>query len=100
LLYPQIGAQEKSLVVFENADHLIFFTNCNDAPWMKEFVDWACYEPVWDRDRGHDLINHFVTAFLLAELKDDPAAAIALAPENVTFPGIQYQTTAYAPVKS
>lgn len=95
LLFPQIGAEEKSLVVFENADHLIFFTNCNDAPWLREFIDWVCYEPVWDRDRGHDLTNHFVTAFLLAELKDDAEAATALAPENVTFPGIQYQTTAY-----
>lgn len=96
LLYPQIGAEEKSLVVFENADHLVFFTNCNDAPWLHEFIDWVCYEPVWDRDRGHDLTNHFITAFLLAELKDDAEAAEALAPENVIFPGIRYETTAYA----
>lgn len=96
LLYPQIGAAEKSLVVFENADHLIFFNDCRDAPWLYEFMDWICYEPVWDRDRGHDLTNHFVTAFLLAELKDDAEAAKALIPENVTFPGIRYETTAYA----
>lgn len=95
LLYPQIGAAKKSLVVFENADHLIFFNDCRDAPWLHEFMDWICAEPVWDRDRGHDLTNHFVTAFLLAELKDDTEAAKALAPENVTFPGIHYETTAY-----
>ena len=46
-------------------------------------------------DRAHDLINHFVTAFLLAELKGDSEAAKALAPENVTFPGIQYETTQF-----
>ena len=43
----------------------------------------------------HDLINHFVAAFLLAELKGDPEAAKALAPENVTFPSIQYEETGY-----
>jgi hypothetical protein len=36
-----------------------------------------------------------VTAFLRAELKGDADAAAALAPENVSFPGIQYETTAY-----
>jgi predicted dienelactone hydrolase len=93
MIYEHLGAAEKSLVMFENADHMIFFTNCRNAPWMVEFMGWVCSEPVWDRDRGHDLTNHFVTAFLLAELKDDAEAANALAPENVTFPGVQYQTT-------
>jgi hypothetical protein len=40
-------------------------------------------------------INHFVIAFLLAELKGDTEATKALAPENVTFPGIQYETTGF-----
>jgi hypothetical protein len=51
-------------------------------------------DPVWDMDRAHDLIDHFITAFLFSVLKDDPAATEALAPENVTFPGIHYATTA------
>lgn len=59
-------------------------------------MEWACYDPVWDRDRSNDLSNHFITAFLLAELKDDMEAANALAPENVSFLGIRYETTAYA----
>ena len=46
-------------------------------------------------DRAHDLTNHFMTAFLLAELKGDPEAAAALAPENVASPGIQYETTEF-----
>ena len=55
----------------------------------------VCADPVWDMDRAHDLINHFVTAFFLAELKGDTAAAAALAPENVAFPGIEYETNSY-----
>lgn len=53
-----------------------------------------CSDAVWDMARAHDLINHFTTAFLLAELKGDAEAA-ALAPEKITFPGITYETTAY-----
>jgi hypothetical protein len=44
-------------------------------------------------DRAHDLTNHFVTAFLLAQLYEDADAAAALAPDAVTFPGVRYETT-------
>ncbi len=44
-------------------------------------------------DRVHDLTNHFTTAFLLAEFYDDADAAAALAPDAVSFPGIDYETT-------
>ena len=56
---------------------------------------WFCDDPVWDGARSHDLINHFVTAFMLAELKGDADAAAALAPESVDFRGIEYETTAF-----
>jgi hypothetical protein len=52
-------------------------------------------DAVWDVNRAHDLINHFTTAFLLAELYDDADAATALAPEAVQFPGIKYETTEF-----
>ena len=78
-----------------NADHMVFFNQCRDTPWMVPDVFWACADAVWDMDRAHDLIDHLATAFLLAELKGDADAAKALAPENVAFPGIQYETTAY-----
>jgi hypothetical protein len=45
--------------------------------------------------RAHDLTNHFATAFLLTVLKGDDEAAKALAPENVTFNGIKYETTGF-----
>jgi predicted dienelactone hydrolase len=94
-IYEHLGSAKKSLVVFENADHFIFFSQCRDIPWMSEIPYFVCSDAVWDMDRAHDLINHFVTAFLLAELKGDAEAAKALAPENVTFPGIRYETTAF-----
>lgn len=94
--YRRLPGTRKSLVTVANASHLIFFNACSANPGVvDEGLYWVCSDPVWDMDRAHDLINHFVTAFLLAELKGDTEAAKALAPENVTFPGIQYETTAY-----
>jgi predicted dienelactone hydrolase len=94
--FETLPSTRKTRVVFENADHLLFMSACAAHPGMAEAgFFWACSDPVWDMERAHDLINHFVTAFLLAELKGDAEAAKALAPENAKFPGIKYQTTGY-----
>ena len=91
-----IDSVHKTGVVFEYANHFIMGNRCAAVPGMVDAgFYFACSDPVWDMDRAHDLINHFATAFLLAELKGDTEAAKALAPENVVFPGIEYETTAY-----
>ena len=95
LNYEHLGSPKKSHVVFENADHFIFFSQCPDIPWSSEIPYFVCSDLVWDMDRAHDLINHFVTAFLLTELKGDLEATKVLAPENVIFPGISYETTTF-----
>jgi len=43
--------------------------------------------------RAEDLVNHFISAFLLDVLKGDRSAHKALLPEAVTFEEIQYTTT-------
>lgn len=95
--YEYVSSPEKTLVTLVGAEHTIT-TLCDGLPWMSEtpFYGWFCFDPVWDKDRGVDLINHFSTAFLLDTLKGDAEAAAALAPENVAFTGITYETTAYA----
>lgn len=95
LTYENLGSANKSLVVFQNGGHTMFLNDCNSATGMANVAFEWCSDSVWDTDRVHDLTNHFATAFLLAELKGDSEAAKALAPENVTFPGIEYETTAY-----
>lgn len=95
--YHRLPSARKTQVLFENGNHYLFFPTCTAMPDFAEIgFSWACTDAVWDMDRAHDLINHFATAFLLAELKGDAAAAAALAPENVAFPGIQYETTGFA----
>lgn len=95
-IYEHLGSEKKALITFENADHMIFITQCADIPWIIDTSGyWFCADAVWDMDRTHDLTKHFTTAFLLAELKGDTEAAAALASENVDFPGIGYKATAY-----
>jgi CubicO group peptidase (beta-lactamase class C family)/predicted dienelactone hydrolase len=94
--YEYASSAKKVLVTLDGAEHAIT-TSCENMPWIREapYYVWVCFDPVWDKDRGQDLINYFATAFLLAELKGDADAAAALAPENVAFPGIEYMATGY-----
>lgn len=94
-MYQQIGSAQKILVGYDDADHMIFFNQCRDTLWMLPDFFWACSDPIWDMDRAHDLINHFTTTFLLAELTDDKEAAAALASDQVSFPGIEYRSQGY-----
>jgi predicted dienelactone hydrolase len=72
-IYEHLGSPKKTLVVFADEDHYVFggLGSRNNI----------------------DLINHFLTAFLLAELKGDAEAAKALLPANVTFPTVKFETT-------
>jgi hypothetical protein len=54
-----------------------------------------CSDPGWDRNYAHNLVKHFVTAFLLAELKQDAGAAAMLAPDAVEFPDVTYEAQGY-----
>ena len=94
--YEVAGSPQKALVVFENAGHMLFANDCQSASFFVDFGFFmGCSDAVWDMDRAHDLINHFTTAFLLAELKGDADAAAALAPDAVSFPGIEYQAQSF-----
>jgi predicted dienelactone hydrolase len=82
----------KTLVLFEGGDHMLFFVECADVPWLVDMGAFrTCSDAVWDMARAHDLTDHFVTAFFLAELYSDADATAALSPETVQFPGITYE---------
>jgi len=94
--YDHVSSANKILFGLENAEHMVFGNSCEATPFFAEigFYD-MCADPVWDMDRAHDLVNHFATAFLLAELKGDTDAAAMLAPDAVTFIGIIYDAQGY-----
>ena len=90
------SSAQKVLVGIENADHLIFGLKIDEAPAILDTMLGPYYlDPVWDKDRAHDLINHFTTAFLLSTLKGDADAAAALSPNAVAFPGIEYRAEGF-----
>ncbi len=91
--YEYASSAQKALVVFDNGEHMLFGVTCDAIPWITDLWYGGCADPVWDKDRAHDLINHFTTAFLLDVLKGDQDAHAALLAENVSFPGITYDTT-------
>jgi predicted dienelactone hydrolase len=96
LAYEHVSSPTKALVAFENADHMIFGSTCEALPVYAEIGFYQlCSDPVWDMDRAHDLINHFTTAFLLAELYQDADATAALAPDGVNFAGVTYEAQGF-----
>lgn len=93
--YDNAASAQKALVTFVGGEHFIFVTPCENEPWIVDnpVYGWLCFDPVWDKKRVLDLIDHFSTAFLLNTLKGDKAAHAALLPDAVSFPGIEYATT-------
>lgn len=90
-VYEGLGSERKYEVVFNNATHFFHIQACDHVPGLVDIGFFPfCSDPVWDVHRAHDLLNHFATAFLLAELYDDGDAAMALMPDAVAFPGITY----------
>ncbi len=94
--YDEVSSQQKAEVVFKEAGHNMFDNECEAFPYIVQYdLYWGCSDPVWDLERAHDLVNHFITAFLLDVLKGDADAHAALSPDAVSFPGIEYQAEGY-----
>lgn len=90
------SSAEKVRVTFLGGEHMISGASCEDSPDVVAiFGPWVCMDPVWDKARVHDLINHYTVAFLLAELKGDADARAALAPDAASFPGVEYSTVGF-----
>ena len=92
--YAAVSSTHKALVVLKNASHSLLQESCDAL--QKQLSYFMCFEEqVWNLDRAHDRIRHFTTAFLLDVLKGDAEAHAALAPDAVSFPGIEYQAQGF-----
>jgi predicted dienelactone hydrolase len=90
------SSPKKVRIALNDAGHMIFTGRCEAIRRLMKIVpNTFCSDPVWDRNRAHDLTNHFTAAFLLAELKKDTDAATALMPDTVEFSGVTYETQGY-----
>lgn len=94
--YEHTSSSEKALLALKDAEHMIFTNTCEAIRWYaKLLVGEFCSDSAWNRNQAHDLISHFTTAFLLAELKQDKDAAAALAPDVVEFSSVTYEAKGY-----
>lgn len=94
-IWENLGTDSKTLAEFINGGHTFGALSCASSPVLANMAWPWCSDLVWDMNRAHDLVDYFVTAFFLSQLKGDTDAAAALAPDAVNFVGIHYETTGY-----
>ncbi len=94
LTYDHAGSENKTLVSFPGAGHMLFVDPCENLPWVENsaYRDGICTDAVWDT-RPLDIVTHFTTAFLRDTLNDDPEARATLAGQQPDLDNVEYNTT-------
>jgi predicted dienelactone hydrolase len=96
LAYEAASSPRKVEIGLEGGEHMVFTGPCESVRRVLTILrEPFCADPAWDRAEAHDLVRHYATAFLLAELKDDVDAARSLAPGANSFGGVRYAATGY-----
>jgi predicted dienelactone hydrolase len=94
--YEYASSPAKARIALTDAEHMIFTGPCErQSLFLSFFMGEFCSDSSWDRNRAHDLVNHFTTAFLLAILKEDTVAAEMLRPDRVEFPGVEFASEGF-----
>jgi len=95
--YEHVSSETKVRIGLVGAEHMIFVGPCEAIPLLLRLMsDEFCADGDWsNRYHAHNLVKHYTTAFLLAELQQDTVAASALTPENAAHPDITYTAQGY-----
>ena len=94
LTYDHAGSNNKTLVSFPGAGHMLFLDPCENLPWVENSVyrEGICTDAVWDT-RPLDIVMHYSTAFLRETLNADPEARATLTGQQPTLDNVEYNTT-------
>jgi predicted dienelactone hydrolase len=96
LAYEGVTSSRKVEVALDGAEHFVFSGRCDSMRRIVALVPTGfCDDPAWERPRARAVINHYVTAFLLAELAQEPHGNAALAPVRAQLPHVGYRTAGY-----
>lgn len=96
LTYEHVSSARKIEVALEGAAHLVFAGDCTSVRRILRLVPLElCSDPAWDRTAAHDVVKHYATAFLLAELDDDREARANLTPALPFDRGVRYRAEGY-----
>jgi predicted dienelactone hydrolase len=94
--YQYSGSPRKIEIALEDAQHFIFAGTCEQPRRVLDLITTGfCSDAGWDRYEAHDLIRHYVTAFLLAELNKDTQAAAELVGTESASPQLSYRQQGY-----
>ncbi|KAA3635722.1 MAG: alpha/beta fold hydrolase [Armatimonadetes bacterium] len=94
--YEHVSSTRKIEIALEGAGHMVFAGGCDHMRRVESLVSLGfCSDPGWDRHEAHDIVEHYVTTFLRAELRADPDARAALAPSRQDVPEITYRAEGF-----
>lgn len=90
------GADGLAEIGLVGAEHLLFAGGCDSPRTILRLVPTSfCSDPTWTRERAHDLVAHYTTAFLVAELADEPGGADALRQPALSQQGVESRSVGY-----
>ena len=94
--FAHASAPRRARATLEDAEHMVFTARCTTARRLLTLVPFGfCDDADGKRVQRQQVIAHLTTAFLLAELEDDPDAARALAPDHGDLPATTYTAVGY-----
>lgn len=96
LAYEWASSSRKAEVALPGAEHMVFTGPCETTRRLLRMLPKPmCSDPAWSRTRAHEVVRHYTTAFLLAELRNDAAAAHALSADKARFSDVTYAAQGY-----
>ena len=95
--FEHAATSRKVEVSLEGAEHLLFAGGCAAPRIVLGLSETAfCSDPAWDRTSAHDLVAHYTTAFLLAELTGiGDVRSLLAANDQPTTPQLTYRAEGY-----
>jgi predicted dienelactone hydrolase len=96
LAYDGATSTRKVELALAGAEHFVFAGRCASVRRVVALVPMGfCDDPAWERARARAVVRHYVAAFLLAELGDEPDGKSALVLPPTAVPAVRYRAVGY-----
>lgn len=94
--YDNVSSIRKVEISLDGAGHMVLAGECDTRRRVFSLVSLGfCSDPVWDTTQIHDLVKHYATVFLSAELHGDRDSAVDLSRPQESKPGVGFLSEGY-----